>query len=140
MNNEHSSLAFAKSFILALSWQEILLEQKEHNLSSLVNDILYSFTKIFTFLLLARVVVLNGNVEDNQYYPMVMSSATSGSVRVEVPDGETQVLLVVSAVPEYFKSHQTYGYQVWIYQGDEAPVTVPTTSTTPTTTTTPGQL
>ena len=87
----------------------------------------------------ARVVVMNGNVKDNQYYPMVMSSATSGSVRVEVPDGETQVLLVVSAVPEYFKSHQTYGYQVWIYQGDEAPVTVPTTSTTPTTTTTPGQ-
>ena len=83
---------------------------------------------------------MNGNVRDNQYYPMVMSSATSGSVRVEVPDGETQVLLVVSAVPEYFKSHQTYGYQVWIYQGDEAPVTVPTTSTTPTTTTTPGQL
>ena len=62
----------------------------------------------------ARVVVMNGNVEDNQYYPMVMSSATSGSVRVEVPDGETQVLLVVSAVPEYFKSHQTYGYQVRI--------------------------
>ena len=57
---------------------------------------------------------MNGNVGDNKYYPMVMSSATSGKVRVEVPAGNTQVLLVVSAVPEYFKSHQTYGYQVRI--------------------------
>ena len=57
---------------------------------------------------------MNGNVQDNKYYPMVMSSATSGKVRVEVPSGNTQVLLVVSAVPEYFKSHQTYGYQVRI--------------------------
>ena len=48
---------------------------------------------------------MNGNVQDNKYYPMVMSSATSGKVSVEIPDGNTQVLLVVSAVPEYFKSH-----------------------------------
>ena len=57
---------------------------------------------------------MNGNVQDNKYYPMVMSSATSGKVKVEVPSGNNQVLLVVSAVPEYFKSHQTYGYQVRI--------------------------
>ena len=64
--------------------------------------------------ILARVVVMNGNVADNQYHPLVMTSATSGSVMVEVPDGDNQVLLVVSAVPEYFKSHQTYGYQARI--------------------------
>ena len=57
---------------------------------------------------------MNGNVQDNKYYPMVMSSATSGKVRVEVPASDTQVLLVVSAVPECFKSHQPYGYQVRI--------------------------
>ena len=62
----------------------------------------------------ARVVVMNGKVADNQYHPLVMTSATSGSVMVEVPDGDNQVLLVVSAVPEYFKSHQTYGYQARI--------------------------
>ena len=64
--------------------------------------------------ILARVVVMNGNVTENQYHPLVMTSATSGSVMVEVPDGDNQVLLVVSAVPEYFKSHQTYGYQARI--------------------------
>ena len=81
---------------------------------------------------------MNGKVADNQYHPLVMTSATSGSLRLEVPDGDIQVLLVVSAVPEYFKSHQTYGYQVWIYPGDVEPSTVPTTPTTTTTTTTPG--
>ena len=64
--------------------------------------------------ILARVVVMNGNVADNQYHHLMMTSATSGSVKVEVPDGDNQVLLVVSAVPEYFKSHQTYGYQARI--------------------------
>ena len=57
---------------------------------------------------------MNGNVAENQYHPLVMTSATSGSVMVEVPDGDNQVLLVVSAVPEYFKSHQTYGYKAQI--------------------------
>ena len=91
--------------------------------------------------ILARVVVMNGNVTENQYHPLVMTSATSGSVMVEVPDGDNQVLLVVSAVPEYFKSHQTYGYQARITTtaNTTGSTTTHSTSTTgPTTTGTTG--
>ena len=60
---------------------------------------------------------------------MSMTSPTTGSLSVSVPGGDLQILLVVVAVPEYFKSHQTYGYQVSIKS------TLTTTSTPETTTT-----
>ena len=104
------------NFVLAFSWLVILWELRGLHRTSLVifnqNKNIFDHENI-----LARVVVMNGNVADNQYHPLVMTSATSGSVMVEVPDGDNQVLLVVSAVPEYFKSHQTYGYQARIIRG-----------------------
>ena len=78
---------------------------------------------------LGRVVVMDGNVSNNKHYNMSMTSPATGSLSVSVPGGDTQILLVVAAVPEYFKSHQTYGYQVNIKS------TLTTTSTPETTTT-----
>ena len=45
---------------------------------------------------------------------MSMSSNLSGTMTVTVKEGDKELLFVVAAVPEYFKSHQTYGYQVKI--------------------------
>ena len=71
---------------------------------------------------------MDGDISNNQHYNMSMSSPTAGSLSVSVPDGDTQILLVVVAVPEYFKSHQTYGYQVNIKS--TLTTTVPPTTTT----------
>ena len=77
---------------------------------------------------------MDGDVSKNQHYNMSMSSPTAGSLSVSVPDGDTQILLVVVAVPEYFKSHQTYGYQVNI-KAATSTTTLPPTTTTSTETT-----
>ena len=61
-----------------------------------------------------RVVVMDGDVANNQHHNMTMTSATSGSLTLTVSDTDTQILLVVVSVPDHFKSHQTYGYQVKI--------------------------
>ena len=83
--------------------------------------------------MLGRVVVMDGDVSNNQHYNMSMSSPTAGSLSVSVPDGDTQILLVVVAVPEYFKSHQTYGYQVNIKATLSTTTTLPATTSTETT-------
>ena len=61
---------------------------------------------------LGKVLVTNGNLSENQFYDLEMSSSRNGSFTIEVPDGETQLLFTVVSVPEYFKGHQTYGYRV----------------------------
>ena len=84
---------------------------------------------------LGRVLVTNGNLSENQFYDLEMSSSQNGSLTIEVPDGETQLLFAVISVPEYFKGHQTYGYKVNI-TASNLPTTTTTTTTTSTTTTT----
>ena len=54
----------------------------------------------------------NGNLSENQFYDLEMSSSQNGSLTIEVPDGVTKILFAVIAVPEFFKGHQTYGYKV----------------------------
>ena len=54
----------------------------------------------------------NGNLSENQFYDLEMSSSQNGSLTIEVPDGVTQLLFAVISVPEFFKGHQTYGYKV----------------------------
>ena len=39
---------------------------------------------------LGRVLVTNGNLGENQFYELKMSSSEYGNLTVEVPDGETQ--------------------------------------------------
>ena len=72
---------------------------------------------------------MDGVVSNNQHYNMSMTSPTAGSLSVSVPDGDTQILLVVVAVPEFFKSHQTFGYQVNIKAALTTTTTLPTATT-----------
>ena len=51
---------------------------------------------------------------DNNFYNLEMSSSLSGQVSLEVFDTDYQVMLVVTSVPEFFGSYQTYGYRVKI--------------------------
>ena len=83
--------------------------------------------------LVGRVLVTNGNLSENQFHNLEMSSSQNGSLTIEVPDGDTQLLFAVIAVPEYFKGHQTYGYKVNIKASNLPTTTI--TSTTSTTTT-----
>ena len=85
--------------------------------------------------LVGRVLVTNGNLSENKFYSLEMSSSQNGSLTIEVPDGDTQLLFAVISVPEYFKGHQTYGYKVNI-TASNLPTTTTTTTTTSTTTTT----
>ena len=87
-----------------------------------------------------RVVVMDGDVSNNQHYNMSMTSPTAGSLSVSVPDGDTQILLVVVAVPEYFKGHQTYGYQVNIKSTSTTTLPPATTTTMSTVSTTSSTL
>ena len=58
-----------------------------------------------------RVVVM-GN--ENKFYNMEMSSALNGQASVVVKSSDSQIMLVIASVPEFFGSWQTYGYQVKI--------------------------
>ena len=50
----------------------------------------------------------------NKFYNMEMSSALNGQASVVVKSSDSQILLVIASVPEFFGSWQTYGYQVKI--------------------------
>ena len=113
---------------------------REYNFCNILIDLIYF---LFRFELggdssgsegaepnfLGRVLLTNGNLSENQFYDLEMSSSQNGSLTIEVPDGETQILFAVISVPEYFKGHQTYGYKVNITASN-----LPTTTTTTTTT------
>ena len=43
-----------------------------------------------------------------------MKSNLEGDLIVQTQPGDKEILFVVASVPEYYKSHQTYGYQVKI--------------------------
>ena len=59
-----------------------------------------------------RIVVFGG--VETRFLDMEMSSSLSGAGSVTVSSSVKQVMLVVAAVPEFFESSQTYGYQVKI--------------------------
>ena len=59
-----------------------------------------------------RIVVFGG--VETRFLDMEMSSSLSGSGSVTVSSSDQQVMMVVAAVPEFFESSQTYGYQVKI--------------------------
>ena len=59
-----------------------------------------------------RIVVFGGG--ETRFLDMEMSSSLSGSGSVTVSSSDQQVMMVVAAVPEFFESSQTYGYQVKI--------------------------
>ena len=58
-----------------------------------------------------RIVVFGG--VETRFLDMEMSSL-AGSGSVTVSSSDQQVMMVVAAVPEFFESSQTYGYQVKI--------------------------
>ena len=58
-----------------------------------------------------RIVVFGG---ETRFLDMEMSSSLSGAGSVTVSSSVKQVMMVVAAVPEFFESSQTYGYQVKI--------------------------
>lgn len=58
-----------------------------------------------------RVVVMGNK---NKFYNMEMSSALNGQASVVVKSSDSQIMLVIASVPEFFGSWQTYGYQVKI--------------------------
>ena len=68
---------------------------------------------------LGRAVVMNGNVAENRHSAMSMFSDLDGKMTVNVEEGDKELRFVVAAVPEYFKSHQTYSYQVKITESPE---------------------
>ena len=51
---------------------------------------------------------------NNRFVDMSMSSGVSGQASVTVTSSDTQVMLVIASVPEFFGSNQKYGYQVKI--------------------------
>ena len=51
---------------------------------------------------------------ENKFYNMEMSSALNGQASVVVKSSDSQIMLVIASVPEFFGSWQTYGYQVKI--------------------------
>ena len=59
-----------------------------------------------------RIVVFGG--VETRFLDMEMSSSLAGSGSVTVSSSDQQVMMVVAAVPEFFESSQTYGYQVKI--------------------------
>ena len=61
---------------------------------------------------LGRVVIMNKDVFKNEYFNLTMTSPTSGRLSVTVPDGDYQILFVVSSVPHFFRGHQTFGYEL----------------------------
>ena len=61
-----------------------------------------------------RAVVMDGNVDNNIHSSMPMKSNLEGDLIVQTKPGDKEILFVVASVPEYYKSHQTYGYQVKI--------------------------
>ena len=60
------------------------------------------------------------DVSNKKHYPMDMSTSLNGTISIEVTDADEnfskELLLVVSAMPDHFYGHQTYGYQVRIRQ------------------------
>ena len=67
-----------------------------------------------------RVVVMG---DKNKFYNMEMSSALNGQASVVAKSSDSQIMLVIASVPEFFGGWQTYGYQVkitrnwyWIFQ------------------------
>ena len=59
-----------------------------------------------------RIVVFGG--VETRFLDMEMSSSLAGAGSVTVSTSVKQVMMVVAAVPEFFESSQTYGYQVKI--------------------------
>ena len=57
-----------------------------------------------------RIIVMNGDASQNEHYDLDMLTATTGTKTVEVTEDDKEILFVVIAMPEFFKSHQTYGY------------------------------
>ena len=52
--------------------------------------------------------------DKNKFYNMEMSSALNGQASVVVKISDSQIMLVIASVPEFFGGWQTYGYQVKI--------------------------
>ena len=59
-----------------------------------------------------RIVVFGG--VETRFLDMEMSSSLAGAGSVTVSSSDQQVMMVVAAVPEFFESSQTYGYEVKI--------------------------
>ena len=61
---------------------------------------------------IGRIVVMSKN--GPSYSEMTMTSPTTGEVTVAVTPDDSNVMLVVASVPEYFRSYQHYSYKVKI--------------------------
>ena len=59
-----------------------------------------------------RLVVLGGAAP--RYMPIEMTSDISGEGRIDLQPGDTEVYVVITAVPEHFTGNQTYGYRVQV--------------------------